>query len=78
MAVSVYCITQAKRSPHFLGTVNLFLTLANSLEHICGKVVVFHIIEAALDDFPQIECLCAPSLSREEIESLLDIRSQSN
>ena len=54
----------------------LFLPLANTFQHVGRKVVIFHVLNALLNDFSQVVSLCATRVQGEEIKPLLRLWSE--
>jgi hypothetical protein len=78
LAVSAYSIVQAKVSSHISSGMDLFFPLTDTRKHIGSEVVVFHFLDALLDDFAQVKGLGATSLRCEEVKPLLCLWSQTN
>jgi hypothetical protein len=78
LAVSVYSIVQAKVSSHIGCGMDLFFPLTDTRKYIGSEVVVFHFLDALLDDFAQIKSLGAPSLRCEVVKPLLGLWRKTN
>ena len=58
--------------------MDLFFPLTDTRKHIGSEVVVFHFLDALLDDFAQVKSLGGPSLRCEVVKPLLGLWSKTN
>ena len=58
--------------------MNLFLPLPYALENVGREIVVFQIVEAALDHLAQVERLGPASLGGQKIQALLGLGGKSD